>query len=86
MCTEIWRERRGEGALAEHLGEAALAAAARQLHLPQAVLRVQEAQRAERILHGLGEHVRHALAVAHTVAATALVAVYKSVGGTWPMR
>jgi NodT family efflux transporter outer membrane factor (OMF) lipoprotein len=26
------------------------------------------------------------LAVAHTVAATALVAVYKSVGGTWPMR
>ena len=26
------------------------------------------------------------LAVAHTFAATALVAVYKSVGGTWPMR
>jgi NodT family efflux transporter outer membrane factor (OMF) lipoprotein len=26
------------------------------------------------------------LAVAHTSAATALVAVYKSVGGTWPMR
>ena len=26
------------------------------------------------------------LAVAHTAAATALVAVYKSVGGTWPMR
>ena len=26
------------------------------------------------------------LAVAHTAAATALVAVYKSVGGTWPLR
>jgi outer membrane protein TolC len=26
------------------------------------------------------------LAVAHTIAATALVAVYKSVGGSWPMR
>jgi multidrug efflux system outer membrane protein len=26
------------------------------------------------------------LAVAHTSAATALVAVYKSVGGTWPIR
>ena len=38
----------GEGALAEHLRQAALAGAALQLHLPQPVLRVHEARARER--------------------------------------
>ena len=55
----------GEGALAEQLREPALTGAARQLHLPQPILGVQEAERAEHVLHGLRKDVRHALAVAH---------------------
>ena len=55
----------GEGALAEDLRQAALAGAALQLHLPQPVLRVHEAERDVEVVDGLGEDVRHALAVAH---------------------
>ena len=68
MAVEVERAQEdvgGEGAVAEDLRQAALAGAARQLHLPQAVLRVQEPQRAEEVVGGSGKDVRHALAIAH---------------------
>jgi hypothetical protein len=51
------------GLFPEDLGEAPLAGAPQQLHLPQAVLGVHEAEREQEILARAGEHVRHPLAV-----------------------
>ena len=53
------------GAIAEQLRQAPLGGAARQLHLPQPVLRVHEAERAIKIVSRFSEDMRDALAVAH---------------------
>jgi hypothetical protein len=60
----VRRNRSAGSARAEHLGEPAGAGAPVHLHLPQAVLRVHEAEREVRITLGAGEDVRDAVAVA----------------------
>ena len=56
---------RFERGLAEDLGEAPGRRAPVHLHLPQAVLRVQEAERVDRVLEARGADVRNAVGVAH---------------------